>query len=342
MMDKLLGAMRPRLVNALLLTIVIAFGYMLCVRSIILSDEGYLLLQSLDLLNGRVIYRDMDSFVTPGIWFLLAGAFKLFGPSVFVSRMVSLAGFVALIVTTHRLIAPRTSRATGLVACACMVSFAVWAFPAWTFAFYSPFAVLFALLGLERLLVWNERKHARALLWSGVFLGLSICFKQNYGVFALLGAVAGFGAMKLEAAREGTFQARATFREISTAAAGVVLAGLPILVYLVVNGAVGDAWQSLVVHPFEFAGAHDIPVAPISGLWAPDVFTTAVEKLTYLSFAQMHAAAIAPLQAFQGVQRLHVLLYWIPLPIFALGGLLSIRFRERRLDPAMFSGKSVV
>ena len=70
----------------------------LAMRSITLADEGYLLLQALDLANGKVLYRDMDAFVTPGVWFLLAGVFKFAGPSVWVSRVPIIIAWLALMV----------------------------------------------------------------------------------------------------------------------------------------------------------------------------------------------------------------------------------------------------
>ena len=47
--------------------VVVAFAYSLCRRGINLTDEGYLLSQVVDMLAGKVLYRDMDAFVAPGI-----------------------------------------------------------------------------------------------------------------------------------------------------------------------------------------------------------------------------------------------------------------------------------
>ncbi len=333
-----LDAARPRWLNALLLALVAGFGWVLCMRALVLSDEGYLLLQAWDLLQGRVLYSEMDSFVAPGVWFLLAGAFAAFGPSVFVSRVVVLIAWLALVVCTERMVTRHVSRRAGLAAAALVVAFTPWAFPAWTFAFYSPFSVLFAIIALERLLAWWDGAGSRALFACGLFLGLSIVFKQNYGVFALLGACIGFGAMCLERHREGALDARRdVLVPIGITAGGVLAAGTPVLVYLLATGAFPAAWQSLVVHPFEFAGAHDIPVAPFGALFDPDLFTDGVERLTYLAYAKLNTPPIAPLQAFRGVQRMHVLLYWIPLPIFVGGLLLSLHPVARRIDPVLLT-----
>ena len=161
--------------------LLVAFALSLCRRSISLSDEGYLLLQSLDMLDGKVLYRDMDAFVAPGIWFLVAGLFSFVEPSVLASRSLALAGLLATYGLGFRIVARVADRGHAWAAVAGLAVFTVWAFPAWTFTFYSPFAVLFALAALDRLLAWRETRRERSLLMAGLWLGLSVAFKQNYG-----------------------------------------------------------------------------------------------------------------------------------------------------------------
>ncbi|MFP8874434.1 MAG: hypothetical protein VCB42_07875, partial [Myxococcota bacterium] len=135
---RIVGLNRPIWLYLGLIAAILAFGLPLCLRGINLSDEGYMLQQSLDLLAGRVIYRDMDSFVAPGMWFLIAAVFKSFGPSIFASRMLILTAYLGLGLIGYRIVTPLAGRAYGLVTVASLLLFSVWAFPTWTFAFYSP------------------------------------------------------------------------------------------------------------------------------------------------------------------------------------------------------------
>jgi hypothetical protein len=322
------------------MVVALAFGLPLIRRAIILSDEGYLLQQSLDLLSGRVIYRDMDAFITPGAWFLLAGVFRFFEPSVLTSRYVVLIAYGALCLVVFRIVVLQTNQRWGLVAVASILLFSLWAFPAWTFAFYSPFSVLFALMALERLLTWHREGVRRDLYLTGVLFGLSICFKQNYGVFALAGGALGYFAMRLEKRQAPSDGLAFTLGQVGLVAAGVLTAGLPFLVYLAWHGAIPHAWQSLVVHPFEFGGRHDISYAALSELWRPDIYRTAVEKLTYLSYSVLNAPVIDFLQPLRIVQRLHVLAYWLA-PLVFVSGLgvawISGRGVGRRFDAALFT-----
>ncbi|MCS5638428.1 MAG: hypothetical protein NZ990_18085 [Myxococcota bacterium] len=320
--------------------IALAFGWPLCRRAIILSDEGYMLQQALDLLGGLVIYRDMDAFITPGMWFAIAGVFALVGPSVIASRVLILVAFLALALTGYRIVAPTAGRGWGLAAVGALLLFSVWAFPAWTFAFYSPVAVLFALLALERLLAWGREGRPRDLALVGIFLGLSICFKQNYGVFGGLALALGYLAMKFEGGEPARKALAGAPRELALLAGGAFLAGLPFLLYLLAHDAMGPAWASLVVHPFEFGGRHGIPYASFSELWNPDLFPTGADKLTYLSSAGVNLSPV-PIPHVHGmVQRLHVLLYWLAPLIIASGLALSRasgRARGKRIDAPLFT-----
>src|SRR5262245_35434683 len=177
---------------------VVAFAVSLCQRTINLTDEGYLLSQVVDMLSGKVLYRDMDAFVSPGIWFLLAGLFSVTEPSVLASRGLALAGYLATVFLTYRIAARLTSQAFAWGAVGILMTFTVWAFPAWTSAFYSPFAILFALAALDRLLEWRASRRTGQLFLCGLAIGLSIVFKQNYGAFALAGTVLAAGAICLE------------------------------------------------------------------------------------------------------------------------------------------------
>ena len=314
---------RPIWFHLGLTVLILAFGFPLCIRGINLADEGYMLQQGLDLLQGHVIYRDMDSFVAPGMWFLLAGTFKTFGASVFVSRMLMLAVFLGLGLTGYRIVTPLAGWRYGLTTVLSLLLFSVWAFPTWTFAFYSPVAVLLILMGLERLLAWQRSGRDVDLVLTGILVGLAICFKQNYGVFATLGAALAYLVAKMEKPEGDRRRAGVFAREIALVAFSMVVAGLPFLFYFLFHGAVEEAWLSLVVHPFEFAGRHDIPYAAFSDLWKPDLYNTAESRLTYLSFAKLNTPSLPLLQSGRLAERLHVLLYWIAPGILLLGLLLS-------------------
>lgn len=315
----------------------VAFAVPLCRRSIVLADEGYILMQSLDLLGGKVLYRDMDAFVTPGIWLVLAGTFKLLGPSVIASRVPVLLALLALYGTGYRITSRLAGPAYGLLSLAGLVVCTVWAFPAWTFAFYSPFSVLFALVALDRLLAWREAGQVRELVWCGVLVGLSIVFKQNYGVFALLGLASGAAAVRAEQGLASGAWVRAVAADARWMAAGVAGAGLPFVAVLGLQGALPSAWQSLVVHPFEFSGLHDIPYLPLGTIFRADFLKDGAEMLTYAAQAIYRVPPASAWLYHAGiVERMHVLFYWAPPVILVIGAAVAYRPDDERIVDAGF------
>jgi hypothetical protein len=162
----------------------------LCRRGLTLGDEGYLLSQAADLLAGKVPYRDFDLFVTPGVWYLIAGIFSITGPSVIATRLASAACMLAIMLVMRRIVRSSGSSLWGDFAAALIPIFAVWAWPAWSFSFYSPWATLAALAGLACTLEWMRSRRGLWLVAAGAVLGVAIGFKQNYGVFAAAGCAA--------------------------------------------------------------------------------------------------------------------------------------------------------
>ncbi|MBW2272447.1 MAG: glycosyltransferase family 39 protein [Deltaproteobacteria bacterium] len=329
MFERLLPILRARPRFAILAIVVAvgvaAFALPLVRRSLTLADEGYLLLQSLDMLHGKVLYRDLDAFVTPGLWFVLAGLFSLVEPSVIASRIPVFIAYLAMVGISYRIVALMAGWRAGLVAVALMLVCTVWAFPAWTFAFYSPFSVLFALAGLERLLVWSGGARGRDLVWSGVFFGIAIVFKQNYGAFALVGAAVGVVALHLERAEPIKSTLRPLAADAARMAVGVAAVGLPVFGYFVFQGVVPELFQSLLLHPFEFSGKHDISYLGLGKLFDGAFMRESVEMYTYA--AQPVYRTLPPgglVDEWRVIERLHVLMYWIPPGVFFAGAALAL------------------
>ncbi len=332
--------LRGWILRAAVVLAVVAFAIPLLRRSIVLGDEGYILMQSWDLLSGKLLYRDMDAFVTPGIWLVLAATFSLFEPSVIASRIpagLALLGcYFAGYRISERLAGPRA----GLATVALLAVTTVWAFPAWTFAFYSPFAVTFALLALERLLAWRDRRRGGALFACGLWVGLSILFKQNYGVFALLGLIAGLVAIRVEARQAGKDEARegAAVRDLGLLAAGVAAAGAPVFVWIAATGALPAAWQSLVVHPFEFGTRHGIPYLSPWAMLRPALLRSFEEMFTYGAQPLYRVPPPTVWLFWIGLaERLHVLVYWAPPWIGGVLLYLGLGGRERGVDAGLLS-----
>jgi|GEM_PF-837207 len=325
---------------------VAAFAYSLCRRAINLTDEGYLLTQVIDMLEGKVLYRDMDAFVTPGIWFALAGLFKLVDPSVLASRILAFAGYLGTLWICYRIVARLAGHLWGWSTVALLMVFTIWAFPAWTMVFYSPIAILFALAALERLLSWRESQHRRDLLLCGLFLGVSILCKQNYGVFAAVGSLVALVGFRIEDREPIGSALRGVLESSVRIGLGGCAIALPTLAYFAYHGALGAVFDSLVVHPFVFMSHQDIAYPSLSMLWTAAPLS-GVDSLTYgaYSFSQAPNPFYSPdpnlrwLHDVHFLERLHILLFWLPPLGLAVGSFLALRPSDSRrpIDGNLFA-----
>src|SRR4051794_24097620 len=68
-----------------------------------LGDEGYFLDLAARVMRGELPYRDFDTYYTPGIFYLYAATFSVFGISISAARMVMIGVRVACALLLYRL-----------------------------------------------------------------------------------------------------------------------------------------------------------------------------------------------------------------------------------------------
>jgi len=305
-----------------------AVAWILMRRGINLSDEGFLLQQALDMLDGKVLYRDIEMFIAPGIWFVVAGLFSIVEPSVLASRLVAAVSYFGLAALIFRLVARRagTGFAAGTVAVYAVL--AVWSFPHWTWAWYSPYSILFALLAMHALLCWARSGRHALLVRVGVYVGLATVFKQNYGFFALTASALGIVAVHVDA-RLASRTPSETWGSVAVrivldglrVGAGLLVAVVPLLAYFGYHGALWSIYDRFVLYPLEFTTAANIPYLDWRALLQHDVFQDRVTSTNYLAQLALNSPADIPLlPGLTTVRLLHALLYWLP-PLVLLGGL---------------------
>jgi hypothetical protein len=320
-------------------TAAVVLAVALCRRGLTLGDEGYLLSQAADILDGKVPYRDLDLFVTPGAWYLLAGLFSFTGPSVFATRMIAAVCLIASMLVMRRVVRATGGPLWGDFAAGLVAIFAVWAWPAWSFSFYSPWASLSAMSALACVLEWMRSRRSGWLFACGVALGLTVAFKQNYGIFASAGCAA---AILLDEISLAPFPMRR--RELARRwadsalriAAGAALVLVPLVAWLAHVGALEAAFESLVLRPFQgFMDAHSIRYVQFgefwrrTQIWDAGGFIYMAVPVTSTGLRYVWSAPAVFL-----VEILHVALYWIPAFAFAYLGVRGIRRLRRPTSPA--------
>ncbi len=153
-------------------------------------DEGALLYVAERLTKGDVLYRDIVTGIMPGVYYLQALLFTVFGYSVSVSRALAgatlMLNALLLYLAARHFLTRKTSLALGLF-------FTATALPSYWMAGYSQTSITLVLGSLLFFLRYLGRGGLLFVVLSGAAAGGALLFKQNYGVFI----TAGLGLMLL-------------------------------------------------------------------------------------------------------------------------------------------------
>src|SRR5215831_498516 len=199
-------------------------------------DEGHLLLFSEIAAKGGTLYRDATFYPLPGAFYLLAGLFRIFEPSVLVARWAVVVEFALFVPVVHDLMRRMMPPAFALAAVPLLWAYRLWAFPHWQMYSYSTTALLLFAASLRLLVAHLESERRAPLLWAGFVFGLGVFCKQDYGAAALLATLGTLSvASRTRGATSPGFGTRSALFLAPAAAVGA-LAG----VHFALNGVLGD------------------------------------------------------------------------------------------------------
>lgn len=155
-------------------------------RTISMMDEGHILQYADIVARGGELYRDANLLPLPGGFYLLAGVFEVFGPSIRAARWLVVIEFSLLCGVAFLLMRRLVPLSWALGAVLMLWVYKVWAFPHWHMYSYSTLAL--TLLAAATLLVvrFMEREERTALGLAGLCVGLATFCKQDYGAAAFL------------------------------------------------------------------------------------------------------------------------------------------------------------
>jgi len=236
------------------LTIIFAYPVYLC--GINALDEGTLLHVAERITKGEVLYRDVAISLMPGIYYLQAILFLIFGYSVEVGRYLQMVVLATNAAVLYLISCRFVNRGGSFVVV--MLFVATNAF-AYRFPNYCPLSILFILLSFLCFLCYLSQRKNTYILLSGFSLALSFLFKQNYGVLVFLPLTF---LLIVKAFKERSFRPLALFLISFT------LPNLFVLSYFYFHGALDDMVKytvlslfskelSIYYKPYPFLNRHD-------------------------------------------------------------------------------------
>jgi len=155
-------------------------------RTLSVLDEGHILMFADIVANGGELYRDAELLPLPGAFYLLAGAFEVFGPSIRVARWLLLVEFALLCAFGFCIVRRLASTRAAFVAVGALFVYRIWAFPHWHMYSYSTTSLCLIAAALVCAQRQPDGGVRRWLAATGALAGLAILAKQDYGAAGLL------------------------------------------------------------------------------------------------------------------------------------------------------------
>src|SRR5436190_11504213 len=186
------------------------------------NDEGLMLQAASRIAHGQLPYKDFWWFYPPGQPYLLAGLWKVFGPSLLVWRIVRVLTDAAVAVLAYylaRRAAPQWLSLAAWLAAACAM-----AFPSGP----HPFPVALACV-LGALLLFERRPEL-----AGVLVGVCAAWRLEFAAYAAVGILIAYAVGRGPAWR------------FALPAAGV---GLVLYLPVAIAAGIGRSWDLIVKYP---------------------------------------------------------------------------------------------
>lgn len=238
-------------------------------RSLVFFDEGVIFNSAEFVLDGGVLYKEKVGAITPGIFYLLALLYKIFGVSFLISRyaMAVVFSLTALLVflISRQLMDDRIAFLAALV----FVVHRVWAFPVWNYMGYAPFAIFFLCLALYFLFKFTDDPRSWIACIVGLLVATAALFKQDYGAFAAMGLFFYFFFWP-NLRSESLTRNDAGFSRIKIMTAyvsGGAVLGLLVFIFFMLKGAHVDLLQNTLLVPLTRETGREttglIPILPL-------------------------------------------------------------------------------
>jgi hypothetical protein len=227
--------------TGLLLAVAAWYWLQLFNRSSNLLDEGSTAAQALRIVNGDLIYRDFFTVVTPASYYTVAWLFQVFGASLIVLRWAALVTGLGILLITltvgrHVMVWPFAA-AAGLLT-------TVWGWFLVTPNFYSLEAALLSLIALACYV--HGAPSVRWMIFAGVATGLTALTKQNVGAYTAAGLFITIWASRIFDTEHDWY---GRMKMSGQFIAGIGIAMIPALVFLIASGAGAYLYESWIYYP---------------------------------------------------------------------------------------------
>ena len=181
----------------------ISFAFLLVTmgRDINVYDEGLIVFGAIRVMNGDVPYRDFYANYGPAQFYVLAGLFKVFGPSILISRIWDTFVRAATVMLVYAVFARMESPRMGMIAAAAsalwLSAFGVYGYPVYPCLMMTVLSVYFVLPA------YCGDAGRAPLLLAGGCIGVVALFRHDVGALAAISHIAALTLFQVKARLDG-------------------------------------------------------------------------------------------------------------------------------------------
>lgn len=209
--------------------------------------DGIMIKPSLDVSRGQMLFK--DSFTQYGALttIIQATAIKIFGEYLIVIKLTTAFFYALISVIMYSVWSKILNKSLSFLSCLILIFIApyyVLTFLPWS----SVYALFFECLTIYFVLKYLEKNNLKFIFWSGISVGLTFWCKQNVGGYIVFASLLSFILIK----KLNNNKKIKIFPLIIKFIQGGIIISLPILTWIIINGAFIDWWKQSITFAFLF------------------------------------------------------------------------------------------
>ena len=197
------------------------------------------------IINGETPYQDLFDHKPPLTYYMLAAFFTAFEDSLQTVHLFAALFGISLLVIIFVITKAILDWKSALLATAFSSVFFFTNIPAMEIPM-----TLFGLLGFYFYLQYYRQDKPLMLFLTGIFIGISIWFKQP-GILFLIAVMAHYGFV----CRKNKYTSSKIFKGIALLFIGVLIVSIPLLSYVIYTSGFSNFWYAVVTFNFLFSGS---------------------------------------------------------------------------------------
>jgi hypothetical protein len=225
---------------------ILIFGFI--IRSVTLfravrGDEGSFLYFGWMIVKGKVLYRDLFNEKAPGVFFIVAFIFFLFGKNIFAVRILSMLLSILTALIIFKIGVKINNPLMGLIS-AILYEFEPISLFYSTQVYTETFMIFFLVLAVYFYIPANEKNSYWHYLFVGILIGLSAIMRQT-------GALLLFVITLHRVYNRDTI--KRFLQSIGILIIGVLLSIIPIIIYFQAVNALSDAIYDIILYKLSYS-----------------------------------------------------------------------------------------